>query len=297
MELIDWESPYCTRSAASPQGYLVRDWRDAERVAALWTRRFGYADAGLTLPGSDDGIDVYATGAVAQVKWWERSNAGIEDAQRIVGAAKPGQVALFFTRKGYTRAASTWADDPDARLALFLLHTDGHVTAVNRYAMEVLHRSPNRTPAYAAKPEPIRTRLKWGILAGLSVAASLPAIWWLLLSDWSLHPVQRLTFLLFVLFCATMHAVTVRDNLGTSAQRLIRAIRDRRWPGIRPILTDTVPTRPDWEPPWEDFNGLWTPSSLHWGIRLEHLQRPLREIARQTKGRWLRARSSQGARS
>jgi hypothetical protein len=297
VELIDWKLPYCTRPDASHQGYFVRDWRDAERMAALWIRRFGYTDARLTSPGNDDGIDVQATGAVAQVKWWEWSNAGIEDAQRIVGAAKPGQNPLFFSRKGYTSAALRWADDPDARLALFLLHIDGHITAINRHAMEVLYRAPRRTPPYMIEPLPTRTRLEYGILSLLGTAAAVPVILTLPMSDWSVNPGARVLVLLTALFCGIGHAINASTFLGSTMKRLIRSVRRCRWPGMRAILTDVPPSRPDRTMPWEEFEGLAPRSSLLWGILLEHLICRLRKVARQAKGWWIRGRSASSPKS
>jgi hypothetical protein len=55
-------------SAAQRTEGLIRNPADAESAAAAFMRRIGFADAKLTSSGSDGGIDVKATGAVAQVK-------------------------------------------------------------------------------------------------------------------------------------------------------------------------------------------------------------------------------------
>jgi len=51
------------------------DDREAEEMAARWLRRFGHTDAVVTPPGPDNGIDVAARGAVAQIKLWRNDRA------------------------------------------------------------------------------------------------------------------------------------------------------------------------------------------------------------------------------
>ena len=53
----------------------IDSWQAAEANAAEWMRTHGYPDATLTGGSSDQGIDVSASGALAQVKW-EASQVG-----------------------------------------------------------------------------------------------------------------------------------------------------------------------------------------------------------------------------
>lgn len=95
---VDWDlvlSDFLTnvRTASGGKTYptTVFDYRDAEKIAAGWLRRFGYSDAEATPDGRDNGIDVYANGAIAQVKNWATKRVGIAEVQRLCGAAQSGQ--------------------------------------------------------------------------------------------------------------------------------------------------------------------------------------------------------------
>ena len=78
---IDWnlvilEQFTVVRSARGGRSYslIIDSPRKAEEIAAAWLRRLGYPDALVTPVGADDGVDVSAFGAVAQVKWTGRPN-------------------------------------------------------------------------------------------------------------------------------------------------------------------------------------------------------------------------------
>jgi Restriction endonuclease len=123
---------------------IVSDWYVGEQVAAAWVRRFGWEDAEVTPDGRDNGIDVWARGAVAQVKIWKHKRAGIAEVQRLAGSAKPGQSCLFFSADGYTRAALAWSYHLDHRVALFELLPDGRLVACNWHAWRISQEAPFR---------------------------------------------------------------------------------------------------------------------------------------------------------
>jgi len=72
-------------SALVMSGQSVSTWREAEEAAASHMRRMGYAGVKLTTGGADGGVDVRASGAMAQVKF-EAKPVGRPALQRLVGA-------------------------------------------------------------------------------------------------------------------------------------------------------------------------------------------------------------------
>lgn len=133
---------------------IINDWPQAEEIAASWLRRFGYHDAHVTNKGNDKGIDVASIGAVAQVKNWITKRVGIEPVQQLVGAAKPGQACFFFAAYGYTKPALRWASEPDNRVSLFVLKSDGNITACNYQAKRTLWEAPQTMPRESRRPIP-----------------------------------------------------------------------------------------------------------------------------------------------
>jgi hypothetical protein len=73
------------RVTEKPEPREVSSWQAAEVNAADWMRYWGFLDARVTQSGSDGGIDVRATGAVAQVKR-EAKAVGRPAVQNLVGA-------------------------------------------------------------------------------------------------------------------------------------------------------------------------------------------------------------------
>lgn len=140
-ELDRWLGlPETTVSDGGPQ--LIRSARDAELSAADWMRQHGFPDARATGLGADEGVDVVARGAVAQVKM-EGVATGRPAIQRLCGAASPrGDAALFFSLAGYTRQALEWADR--AGVALFEFDYQGSVQPVSRLAETLLAHAPAR---------------------------------------------------------------------------------------------------------------------------------------------------------
>jgi Restriction endonuclease/Bacterial PH domain len=111
------------------------DWREAEEAARAWMVRHGFPDAVLTPSGSDQGVDVRADDAVAQVKA-HATAAGRPSVQNLVGiASTERRKALFFATGGYTPAARVWADR--AGVALFRLRPDGDVVPMNEAAEQL----------------------------------------------------------------------------------------------------------------------------------------------------------------
>lgn len=122
---------------AGPRSGPIRDWQDAEERAAEWMRHWGWLDASVTESGADGGIDVSASGAVAQVKFWEKA-VPRPDLQNLVGAASTrGDVKhmLFFSRNGYTSDARGWADL--AGVATFAFDEAGNPQPQNNLAAQI----------------------------------------------------------------------------------------------------------------------------------------------------------------
>ena len=103
----------------------------AEELAVAHMRHLGFADARRTAAGADRGLDVLATGAVAQVKHHAQP-VGAPDVQRLRGAAHGVNRPVFYSRNGYTTQAVDFADRAD--VALFAFDEHNSVTPVNRHA-------------------------------------------------------------------------------------------------------------------------------------------------------------------
>lgn len=117
----------------------MRTWREAEDLAAEWMRYLGYDDAAITGGAADGGLDVVATGAVAQVKW-QGAAVGRPAVQRLVGAAPVGtRAVLFFSWSGYSKGAIEYANERD--VALFDVDATDTLTTLSRAADSVLDRS------------------------------------------------------------------------------------------------------------------------------------------------------------
>lgn len=125
---------------AGPTSGPIRDWQDAEERAAKWMRHWGWRDAAVTKSGADGGIDVSASGAVAQVKYWAKA-VPRPDLQNLAGAASTrGDVnhMLFFSRNGYTSDAASWANI--AGVALFSFDEAGNPQPQNDLAARIATR-------------------------------------------------------------------------------------------------------------------------------------------------------------
>jgi hypothetical protein len=115
---------------------LIRTPSDAEAVAAEWMTYFGFGTAATTPVGRDEGIDVVAERAVAQVKM-EGLPTGRPVVQQLFGASMAeGKVGLLFSLAGYTAEARAWADR--VGVALFRFDLQGEPEPVNATARALL---------------------------------------------------------------------------------------------------------------------------------------------------------------
>lgn len=114
-----------------PSGTHVFTWSMAEELAVAHMRHLGFADARRTAAGADGGLDVLATGAVAQLKHHEQP-VGAPDVQRLRGVAHGISRPISYSRNGYTTQAMDFADGAD--VALFTFDEHNFVAPVNRHA-------------------------------------------------------------------------------------------------------------------------------------------------------------------
>lgn len=151
---------------------LIRRPEDAEAAAAAWMRANGWPDAKTTGAGADGGLDVVASGAVAQVKA-EMKPSGRPVVQALYGiAAHARATPLFFSLAGYTPEAVAWADD--AGVALLSFDLQGDVEPVNRTAAQLPSPDDDDPPALTADPE-LRARIAEGLRgAGVNLMATHP---------------------------------------------------------------------------------------------------------------------------
>ena len=101
-------------------------------------RDWGYSDARTTKTGSDEGIDVVARGAVAQVKHYGK-RVGRPDVQKLVGASRGAQM-FFFAQSGFSRHAVDYALEHN--VALFEYDLDGNARPLNRRARDAMKYGP-----------------------------------------------------------------------------------------------------------------------------------------------------------
>jgi hypothetical protein len=119
-----------------PLSRQIDSWQSAETNAAEWMRFFGFHDARVTQGGSDGGIDVRSSGALAQVKY-EARQVGRPQLQMLVGArGNLERALLFFTGSGYSATALAYANEMG--IALFKYELTGQMVGVNRAAKSYL---------------------------------------------------------------------------------------------------------------------------------------------------------------
>ncbi|WP_190040103.1 restriction endonuclease [Streptomyces fructofermentans] len=137
--------PPAPARADRPGHRLIRTARDAELVAVDWMRHLGFTDAVATPVGADEGIDVLAEHAVAQVKK-EGSPTSRPVVQQLHGVAvAKGRAALFFALAGYTPPAVDWASRHG--IALFQYDLQGTPTPVNPPALQLMQATATSTTA------------------------------------------------------------------------------------------------------------------------------------------------------
>lgn len=121
--------------STEPEPTPIRTPHDAEQSAARWMRWMGFSDAAVTPIGTDEGIDVHSSLALAQVKT-ETVPVGRPALQRLFGVAHAeGKDGLFFSLSGYTAQALEWADRVE--LPLFTFDYEGAVVPANDHAHEL----------------------------------------------------------------------------------------------------------------------------------------------------------------
>lgn len=130
----------------------VADWKAAEELARDAMKLLGF-DAYLTKSGSDNGIDVIAREAVAQVKDYGNP-VGRPDVQRLIGAAE-GRRMLFFTRTGFSPKAVDCAERN--KVALFQYDRSGNILPANGCGeMLLVEKSGRHTPPNAKEADLMR---------------------------------------------------------------------------------------------------------------------------------------------
>lgn len=138
------------------------DWRAAEELAVRHLRELGFHDARTTAGGADGGVDVVATGVVAQVKHWAKP-VGQPSLRDLFGVAQAAAAtAFFYSRSGYTPAALEWANATG--IALFTYTLDGQVRACNAAGHE--RRTPGSALGFFAQMRADRYRKEQAGLRG-----------------------------------------------------------------------------------------------------------------------------------
>lgn len=128
---------------------MITTWQEAELIAAEHMSRLGFEAVDVTPAGADGGVDVSASGARAQVKFYSSGPIGAPAVQQLVGATAPGHVSLFYSLSGYTRAAMALATEKD--VALFVFSVSGDVSPVSSRAFQLVEsgaftwKSPHET--------------------------------------------------------------------------------------------------------------------------------------------------------
>lgn len=109
----------------------------AEHHAAAHMHWLGYGDAQVTPRGSDGGIDVVSSQAIAQVKMHMKP-VGAPDLQRLFGARGNlhHQAMFFYSLSGYSPKALAYANEHGTLLFLIGLH--GIASPVNEAAKRLV---------------------------------------------------------------------------------------------------------------------------------------------------------------
>ena len=272
---------------------VINDWPDGEEIAAAWVRRFGWADAEATPAGHDNGIDVWAKGAVAQVKCWKQKKVGIKYVQRLAGTAKPAQSCIFFSTTGYTKAALLWTYHPDHRVALFQLLPDGRLIACNWHAWRIAQQAPLRFPYAFRRPRP---RALYVCLGIFFVFDGVFLLWLTALSlmrgAYATATGANFTFMIGTMGIASIWIVA--HTLGPEAHRFMLAARrykeTRSWADWRGAFK-VVPADRDAGTPPDLFVGY----EVHWLVRLLFFGEDLGRWWRFTR-RWVVCRWHRGHR-
>ena len=103
-------------------------WRDYEKAAAAFLVGLGYSGVRAAAAGADGGVDVWATGTlVGQVKA-QQTKVGRPPLQQLYGiACKENVQGLFFSKSGYSKPATRWANSVEMPLFRVSYRDDGFV--------------------------------------------------------------------------------------------------------------------------------------------------------------------------
>lgn len=130
-------------SSPTPTFRSLKTPRDFEELSREWMVWLGYADAALTSPGTDGGIDVIARTGVAQVKQYA-SQVSSPEVQKFAGASiiYPIKDKLFFASTKFSSHAVAFANLPNVKIALFQVVTDRgqQIEPYSLFAQEILDK-------------------------------------------------------------------------------------------------------------------------------------------------------------
>jgi hypothetical protein len=121
----------------------MKNWQEAERLAAEFITYLGFDGVELEQGGADGGVDVRVPGLlVAQVKA-TRSRVGRPVIQQIYGIGQAeGALPVVFSLSGFSKQAAKWADEHS--IALFTFHKtvrEVEVKPFNAAALELIKRA------------------------------------------------------------------------------------------------------------------------------------------------------------
>lgn len=159
--------PFPDQGAAGPIGAFHAH---GETLAEAYMRWLGFLDAKKgKFNKPDGGLDVRSRGALAQCK--ANANSQSTDRQMLSklfgdASAEPdtsggSRRLLFFAMRAFTEDALKFAEQPQIRMCLFIMHRAGNVEAVNVHARELLSarlnsngggKSKEREPGAPAGP-------------------------------------------------------------------------------------------------------------------------------------------------
>lgn len=122
-------------SSFSPEQY--------ELYCAGWIEYLGGSQVRVTKYVADGGVDVSSKNEVAQVKL-HASPVGVPPVRQIFGVAKAeGKSAIFFTSKGYTKAAIAFAEEND--IILFVADPLGsNLVGATKHSKSVIKNGLNK---------------------------------------------------------------------------------------------------------------------------------------------------------
>ena len=193
--------------------------KQAEALAAAWMRTAGYRDAQLTGASADDGIDVRAGRALAQVKKYNKP-VGVNAMRELFGARghDTDKALLFFASaaNGYGQPARDYADKHD--IALFAYDLYGNVRPVNRSAQHIVRTASGGIDQLADRGPQVQAGTKPAGTGCATVLAALLAVYGVVLAAQAVKvpvadravSVGAACLVLFVALCMAAGVVVLR---------------------------------------------------------------------------------------